>query len=118
MNATRATKPKAEDLAPAVPQTTPVMPSYGHHDQSFTLQAIMELQSSFAEVRAELKNLRSSVDSTRSKVDDLVNWKNKILGGAIVLGVVGAALGFLASKASDYITIKTPASVQATTPVK
>lgn len=116
MNATRVQKPRDDESSPTPPQTAPASPSYGLHDHSFTLQAIMELQSSFAELRSDLKNLKSSIDSTKSKVDDLVNWKHKILGGAIAFGVICTLLGFVISKAGDYITIKTP--VQVTTPAK
>ena len=115
MSATRV-KPKAEDTAPSQPQTPPAMPAYSPHDQSFTLQAIMDLKGSFVEVTTELKNLKSSVDSVKSKVDDLVNWKNKTLGGAIVLGVVATLLGVLVTKASDYISLKTPQAAAAPQP--
>lgn len=112
MNA-RAQKPKNDDASPPAAQTAPMIPAYGSHDQSFTLQAIMELQSSFAEVRSELKNLRASTDGIKSKVEDLVNWKHKIIGGAIVFGVVCTLLGFVVSKAGDYITFKPPSSSSA-----
>ena len=76
----------------------------------------MDLKGSFVEVTTELKNLKSSVDSVKSKVDDLVNWKNKTLGGAIVLGVVATLLGVLVTKASDYISLKTPQAAAAPQP--
>lgn len=78
----------------------------GQHDHSFTLQAIMELQKSFTEVNTHLGALKTSVDGLKNKVDDLIAWKNRILGGAIVLGFIGALLGFLISKASDYVMLK------------
>lgn len=85
-------------------------------DHSFTLQAIMELQKSVTEVNVSLQNLKSSVDSTKSKVEDLIGWKNKIIGGAIAVGVVCTLIGFAVSKASDYISIKAP--TQIATPAK
>lgn len=105
-----ATKPKAaeNDAVPQPPQTTPVAIHSGMADHSFTLQAIMELQKSVGELNSTLQSVRSSVESTKSKVDDLVNWKHKILGGAAVLAAVVATLGFLAGKVSDYVTFKSP----------
>ena len=116
MNASRVQKPRDDETSPSPPQTAPISPSYGTHDHSFTLQAVMELQASFAEVKSDLKNLKSSIDGVKPKVDDLVNWKNRIIGGAIVLGAVCAILGVVVSKASDYITIKAPGQIVA--PVK
>lgn len=74
------------------------------HD--FTLQAIIELQKSIGEMNATLASTKSSVDALRTKVDELVAWKNKILGGAAVLAAVVAILGYLLGKASDYVTLK------------
>lgn len=107
MNATR--RRQEQDAEPPAPQVPPPMAAVGLHDQSFTLQAIMELQKSFAEVNTNLQGLKGSVDGLKSKVDDLVAWKHRIVGGAIVLGVVGACLGFALSKASEYVTLKTSA---------
>jgi hypothetical protein len=68
----------------------------------------MEMQKSLGEINASILSLRQSVDSVKSKVDDLVAWKNKILGGAAVFGAVCALLGFLFTKFSDYVTIASP----------
>lgn len=104
MNASRR-RPEPDE-APPPPQVPPPSVATGQYDHSFTLQAIMDLQKSFAEVNTHLAALRSSVDSLKGKVDDLIAWKNRILGGAIVLGAVAALLGFLISKASDYVMLK------------
>ena len=69
----------------------------------------METQRSIGEVKAAVDALRVSVESTKSKVDDLVNWKNRILGGVLVLGALISIVGFLVAKFSDYITITAPA---------
>ncbi len=66
------------------------------------------IRTDLIEVKAEIKGMKSSIDSTKSKVEDLANWKHMIIGGAIVLGVVGTLLGFAISKASDYLMLKTP----------
>ena len=106
-------KPSAlTDEAPAtVPQTTPTGIGYGHPEYQF-VQSIMEMQKSLGEINASILGLGKSIDSTKAKVDDLVNWKNRILGGAIVLGVVISVLVFAVTKAWDYISIKSPAITQ------
>lgn len=96
------------DEAPAsVPQTTPIGIGYGHPEYQF-VQSIMEMQKSLGEINASITTLGKSVDSTKAKVDDLVKWKNMILGGVIATTAIISSLIFLVSKASDYITIKSP----------
>lgn len=103
----------------SVPSSEPsVPPPYSaHHDHSFTLQAVMEMQKSIGEMKASIDNLSASVQGIKSKVDDLVSWKNRILGGAIALGVVCSIIGFLVSKFSDYVTISSPAKTPSTAEV-
>jgi len=69
----------------------------------------MEMQKSIGELKAVISDTTTSINSMKSKVDSLVEWKNKILGGAIVLGAVIALASFLVTKFSDYITIASPA---------
>lgn len=117
MNATCAkTFESASDEAPAtVPQTTPTGIGYGHPEYQF-VQSIMEMQKSLGEINASIKALSKSVDSTKSKVDDLVKWKNMILGGVIVAGVLISGMAYLLNKASDYITFKNPAALSLQAP--
>lgn len=68
----------------------------------------MEMQKSLGEINASITDLRKSVDGTKAKVDDLVAWKNKILGGVIAVGALVSVLAFVIGKFSDYVTIKTP----------
>lgn len=85
----------------------------GQHDHSFTLQAIMELQKSSAEVSTRVEALKSSVDGLKAKVDDLVAWKYKILGGVAVAGI---CIGLAVSAAvwlSNYVTLKPQYSIPA-----
>lgn len=107
---------QSNDDLPQTPQTTPPSFSSANHDHSFTLQTVLELQKSVGEINANLQALKSSVDSTKAKVDDLIGWKHKIVGGAVVLGAVCTILGFAFSKASDYFTLKS--TVQAPAAVK
>lgn len=53
-----------------------------------------EVNRTLGEITASLAHLTKAVDSTRAKVDDLVAWKNWILGGAAMLGVVAALSAF------------------------
>jgi hypothetical protein len=99
----------AMDEAPAtVPQTTPTaIGGYGHPEYQF-VQAIMEMQKSLGEINASITSLTKSVESTKTKVDDLVKWKNMILGGVLVGGALISGFAYLITKASDYIAVKTP----------
>lgn len=109
MNATRAKRPGEGESTPSqLPQSTPQGVGFGTGDHSFTLQAIMELQKSIGEMNANMNAMRASLDGVKTKVDDLVGWKNKILGGAAALGLVATVIGFGLGKASDYLTWKTP----------
>lgn len=104
------TKPDKEspDEAPAsIPQTPPPSIGYGHPEYQF-VQSIMEMQKSLGEINGSIASLGKSVDSIKSKVDDLVKWKNMILGGAIATGAILSIILFILTKASDYITIKMP----------
>lgn len=74
----------------------------------------MELQKSVGEMNATMMAMKSSMDSTKGKVDDLVGWKNMILGGALAIGAVLTLLGFIIGKGWDYVTIKTPTPPSAT----
>jgi hypothetical protein len=83
---------------------------YAHSDHSFTLQAVMELHKSTGEMKAAIEGLTTVVGGVKTKVDDLISWKNMIVGGAAVLGVVFTLMGFAIGKFWDYITIKAPAA--------
>ncbi len=73
----------------------------------------MELQKSVGEMNSTLGTLKSSVDGVKTKVDDLVSWKNRILGGAFVLGAVFSIGAFLIGKFWDYFSIKAPPAISA-----
>ncbi len=103
MSATR-TKNSIAESTPVLPQTSPN--NYTGHTHDFTLQAVMELQKSVGELTSTIKTMSTSLDGVKAKVDDLVGWKNKIIGGAAVLTVVGALLGFLVGKFSDLFVLK------------
>lgn len=60
-----------------------------------------------------IATLTKSVDGVRVKVDDLVNWKHKIIGGAAVFGVVCTVLGFGIAKFWDYFSIRLPVAISA-----
>ena len=119
MNATRTKNQSvvADDDAPAtVPQTTPTSIGYGHPEYHF-VQSISEMQKSLGEINSSIKTLDKSIESTKSKVDDLVKWKNMILGGAIVAGVLISGFAYLLSKVSEYVTFKAPPTQTMQAPV-
>lgn len=97
---------KSADSVPQVPMSTPSQFGMPGHD--FTLQAVMELQKSLGQMEAKLDGVVRSVDSMKTKVEDLVGLKQKMIGGTVVLGVVCSVLGFALSKGWDYITIQKP----------
>lgn len=113
MNATRAKQAAApaspEAVAPQ-PQVPPTQGYAGMSDHSFTLQAVMEMQKSLGEMNANLNGMKGTLEGVKTKVDDLVGWKHKILGGAAVLGAVCTLLGILLAKGADYVTLKQPAT--------
>lgn len=77
------------------------------HD--FTLQAVIEMQRTLGQLDANISSLRGSVDGLKTKVDDLVAWKHKLIGGAAVLLAVGALIGWAVKGAADFVTLKVPA---------
>ena len=101
---------ESSDEAPAsIPQTPPPSIGYGHPEFHF-VQSIMEMQKSLGEINASISSLGKSVESIKSKVDDLVKWKNMILGGAIATGAILSIIFFILTKASEYITINMPST--------
>lgn len=68
----------------------------------------MDVQKHLGEIKASLDSLTKTVDSTKSKVDALIAWRNMIFGGVVTLSVVCTAIGFGISKFSSYFTIKQP----------
>lgn len=106
MSATKTRRQPDEESVAQIPQTLPIGIGAGLPGHDFTLQAVMELQKSVGEINANLQAMKSSLDSVKSKVDDLVGWKNKILGGFAVLAVVITFLWYVGSKASEYVILK------------
>ncbi len=77
----------------------------------------MELHKSVGELNANVHSMKTSLDGLKGKVDDLVKWKNMIIGGAAVLGFAFTVLGVVIAKASEYVTLKTPPPVSAPAPL-
>jgi len=99
-------QPVQQDVSPAPVQTVPSI-GQGHPEYHF-VQSIMEMQKSLGQINASIESLTKTVDSTKSKVEDLVKWKNMIFGGAIVIGLFCSLAGFAVTKFSGYVTIKAP----------
>ena len=88
------------------PQVTPDRSiGFGHPEYHF-VQGLMEVQKHLGEIKASVDALHKTMDSTKSKVDGLVEWKNKIIGGAIVLGVLATVIGYGVKYAVDNLEFK------------
>lgn len=101
------------ESTPQPPQSIPTFyPEHGGPD--FTLQCVIELQKSVGEMNATMRGMKESLDGVKSKVDDLIGWKHKIIGGAAVLVVVGGLVGWVIGKASDYVSVRVPPGIPVT----
>ena len=99
--------------------TEPPAIGRGHPEYHF-VQSVMELRSAMhqmdtdnkvaaARLESKIDHMSATLESTKKKVDDLVTWKAKILGGAIVVGIIISAVFGLAVKYGDRISITPPA---------
>ncbi|MBZ2208455.1 hypothetical protein [Massilia soli] len=68
----------------------------------------MEIQKQLGEINATLVTLTKTVDSTKAKVELLNEWRHKIAGGIVVLGVVCTLIGVGITKFSSYFEFKSP----------
>ncbi|ARR55367.1 hypothetical protein HY78_18935 [Rhizorhabdus wittichii DC-6] len=71
----------------------------GLFDHSWTLQAVMEMQKSIGEMSGKLDRLHTDIDRLGTRieancdsVDKLKHWQSLVTGGAIVVGVLVAAV--------------------------
>lgn len=106
-----------QDLPPspsAAPMSEPKSIGYGHPEYNF-VQGLMGLQSelhrvdtahqvSMARIEQKLDAMAGTLDSTKSKVEDLTKWKFMIVGGSIAIGAVGGILLTLAIKFGDKVS--------------
>lgn len=110
----------ASDMAPVSDPQVPPRIGAGHPEYNF-VQSVMEMQKHLGEVNSSVKTLNDSINTqvkilnesigvVSTKVDSLVDWKNKILGGAIALGAVLAGLSFVISQFFAYfdVSVKQP----------
>jgi hypothetical protein len=100
-----------EVTPPDIP--APAQPMHGAEFPHFVWQQLGDIQAKLGELGTKLDANAESIKGVKSKVDDLVAWKHKILGGAAMLGFVVAALGWLAGKASNYIEFRSPTAQSA-----
>lgn len=75
-------------------------------------QTLMEIQGTLARLDERTGAMKGSLDGLKGKVEDLISWKSKILGGAITLGAVIAVLAslitFAVTKLSGYVSFHEP----------
>ncbi|BDD93560.1 hypothetical protein PanNE5_30000 [Pandoraea sp. NE5] len=78
------------------------------------------MKSDVAKLTSAVEQLRLSDEKTSKKVGDLHDLKNKLVGGAIVLGVVISAVGGLvawsANKVVDVLATAAKPVLQGTAP--
>ena len=113
-----STSRNVENSEPSAPESSPPAVFPHHSDHSFVLQTIVELQKTVGQLVVEIRHNTESINGLKSKTEDLVNWKNRILGGAIVLGAIIALLAFLVSKFSEYVTVAAPVKTTISAPSK
>jgi hypothetical protein len=115
-----ATKPRAtpsqNSMLEGVPSSSAsTTPSFGNHDHSFTLQAIMEMQKSIGALQASSNNVSSSVDTLSKKLDKtdekLSGVTHKIYGATAVLAILVALGGFVVNKAWDLMASQITSTV-------
>lgn len=104
MMATR--KPTGNQPANTTPQDAGAPPHFsGHHDHSFTLQAIMELQKSVGQISAEVKALAvasEKIDGKLDKIEEKVSGvTHKLYAAGVVMTILLVIGGFLINKAWD-----------------
>jgi hypothetical protein len=91
------------DFPSVPPPTTPML------DHSFTLQAIMELQKSLAELSAKTDRLIKDVESHSSKIDGVRHQITFVKGA---LWVVGGLVVIVGAVATWYVTGKISISLK------
>lgn len=103
-----------DDGPPATPPQTPPPTDIGQgHPQYYFTQGLLELQKSFVKTETSIISLSTKVEDLGNKIDVLMDWKAKIVGGTFVLIIVTGALWALIVFGSEYYTL-TPKSVLST----
>ena len=67
-----------------------------------------DMKVAAAKLESKIDHMNVTLESTKRKVDDLATWKAKILGGAIVVGIIISTVFGLAVKYGDRISITPP----------
>jgi hypothetical protein len=122
-----ARKSPSAAMEPATPASveTPPAPYNGHHDHSFTLQAIMELKGSAGKVEATLEANTRAIEKLDAKLDKieekLSGVTHKIYAAGILLTALVGIGVFVVDKAWDIVTASydvTPAASPVIPPAK
>jgi outer membrane murein-binding lipoprotein Lpp len=91
-------------------------PSYGGHDHSFTLQAIMEMHKCVGNLQASTDNLTTSIQELSKRVDGmnekLSGVTHKMYAAGVVLAILVAIGGFIVSKSWDLMVSQITISSQ------
>lgn len=98
---------------PDPPQAPP--PEYSGGEQTWMLHLVVQLGKDMAVVGTKVDALHTSFDSVKTKVEDLTAWKNKVIGGAVVVFGLGGVFGYGAKMLIEAMAAR-PATPQALQP--
>ena len=108
--------PSTPEIVPAAAVGTEPAPYSGHHDHSFTLQAVMELQKSVGSLDAALRANTAAIEKLDARMDRMadrmdarignVEYKlsgitKKIYAATVILAILVAVGAFVVDKAWD-----------------
>ncbi len=113
-------KTPTEGTAPPTPEQVEQTPPDSRYADFMrfdtSAQTLADIHGMLARLDEKFNGLKSTVDGVKGKVDELVNWKSKILGGAIALGAVFSIIGFGIARFSAYVTTRSPDTIQTNAP--
>lgn len=95
----------AQELPPDHQMEAPPLPDIGRgHPEYHFMKTALELQKSIIELTVAVNGMKSTLDSVKKNVDELMRWKSMIVGGAITIGFL-IGLGFTLIKTMDNVTV-------------
>lgn len=82
-------------------------PEQVSHAEALTLQTLMEIKESIGELKADIKSANEKISSLETKVDKIETCistvTHKMYAAGVVLAIVLAIGGFVASKSWDIV---------------
>lgn len=111
------TPSKARESTPPETVASSTPPAYsGHHDHSFTLQAVMEMQKSIGSLESTVATLVSKLDANKASMDELkkkVGTVEKVIYASGVVLILALSLGgWMLNTAKDFAMTYYKASLE------